>query len=762
MYKFIALAFVLAIAGCGKDDNKKSAEIEKAPEPVVQAPVVQPEEVKPVEPPKPVQDKHFLTIDINKDGLKTGDVLEGYVDLSVPFENPFNSKDITVEAYINGESNGVSLNAPLYFESGNSEKSKWSLRHVLTKAGDYKLTINVRGKKKNYFSLESEFSVSKGEPSKVFKLSKKSFTHFENAAKQTFRAMGGDFPIQADFAKQKALLERMSKSGVNTIRICIEAPCAALVPEDTESSKAGWINVALFNKLESVMDAASELGIKTVICFASPLSFTEENYANSYFAKSNIAAEPKKFFSSFEAQQAFNVVLNYCALRFGGRSDLLMWQLIDGIDTFDMENFDARTMWLSNANVTLRDADNAAGHPLMLSAGTSSEMEFLWSGDSCDVLTFDIFDVRDFAMSVHSHNKFFSKKYKKPVGIGKFGYTKNAFVLPEPSNILVHNSIWAAEFTPSPTLPMANFGAGNDIFEASLNAIKGVSAFEKKFNISKADLELLNLREAIVLSAPKPAGNSISVNPAFGKTILERESSNDTAELIMEADGTVAKNTLPVVWKKEAMIALRINSLKNDKCVFSFDIVSIPQDDKFDLQISLNDELVKTEKISAEGVKQIREENGVKMAYLNKTVKIPLERGNQNIGVQMISSAPASMTVANIKVDGVGSNMGLASVKPYGMRDKQTGNAYVWFKRAASDSYSFAKYKLYERNVPELKSFEYSIQMKADTSYRVTWWDTRKGEEIAVGVVKSDPSGQLKLRTPPFKFDASCAIEVMP
>ncbi|MFR6033367.1 MAG: hypothetical protein ACLUKN_09465 [Bacilli bacterium] len=52
-------------------------------------------------------------------------------------------------------------------------------------------------------------------------------------------------------------------------------------------------------------------------------------------------------------------------------------------------------MWLSNANVTLRDADTS-GTPILLSAGTSSEMEFIWSGDSCDVLAFDIFDVKDF------------------------------------------------------------------------------------------------------------------------------------------------------------------------------------------------------------------------------------------------------------------------------------------------------------------------------------------------------------------------------
>lgn len=49
--------------------------------------------------------------------------------------------------------------------------------------------------------------------------------------------------------------------------------------------------------------------------------------------------------------------------------------------------------------------------------------------------------------------------------------------------------------------------------------------------------------------------------------------------------------------------------------------------------------------------------------------------------------------------------------------------------------------------------------MKADTSYRVTWWDTRAADKIAVGVIKSDANASLKLRTPPFKYDVACAIE---
>lgn len=760
--KLLAIAIVLGVAACEKQE-KESAEEQAAPvKKIEKTAVEEPKPVvekKPVEPPAPVQDSHFLSIDINSDNLKAGGLVTGYVDLNVPFENPFDSKDIMVEMYVNGESNGVSENAPFFFEKGDSEKSTWKLMYRLPKAGKYKYTINVRAKNKNYFSLEYDLTVAEGEPSKIFKLDKKIFSHFENKAGDKMRAIGGNFPIQLDLNSQKALLERLSKAGGNAIRICIEAPCTAFVAEDSDSAKAGWINVAVFNKVEELMDAANGLGIKTILCFASPLSFSESAYQLSYFAKSGLAPSPADFFKKLQAQQKFNTLLHYCALRFGCRDDLLMWQIIDGIDDFDIDGLDNRMMWLSNANVTLRDSDTE-GHPIMLSAGTSSELEFIWSGDSCDVLAFNIFDVRDFALSVHSHNKFFSKKYKKPVGVSKFGNTADALVLPEPSFILMHNTFWAGLFTPSPLVPLSNLGERNKAaVDAEFNAIKNVSAFEKAFNLASADLELLNLHDKIILPAPKAEGNSVIVQPAFGDTIVSRESSNDTAELILESDGTVVKNTLPRIFQKDAIIAFEVNGISNDKCVLSFEIVSIPQEDKFDIQLTLNDDPLKTEKISAEGIKKVRKEGGKPRAYLNKVVKIPLERGNQKIGLQLVSEGSASMEIANIRLDGTGSNMGIASVKPFAMRDKLNGSTFIWFKRAATDTASFAKYKLYERNIPDLKPFEYSVQMKADKSYRVTWWDTRGTDKIAVGVIKSDANATLKLRTPPFKYDVACAIE---
>lgn len=764
-YKFIAVAVVFGVAACGKQEKQEKETAEEQVQAAQKAEAPKVEEPKPVveekvaEPPAPVQDSHFLSIGINTDNLKAGGLITGYVDLNVPFENPFESKDIMVEMYMNGESNGISVNAPLFFEKGNSEKSTWKLSYRLPKAGKYKYTINVRAKNKNYFSLEYEFNVADGGPSKIFNINKKGFSHFENKAGEKMRAIGGDFPIQLDINSQKALLERLSKSGGNTIRISIEAPCTAFVAEDSDTAKAGWINVAAFNKVEELMDAANNLGIKTILCFASPLSFSESAYQRSYFAKSGLAPSASDFFKNLKAQQKFNTLLQYCALRFGCREDLLMWQVIDGIDRMDIEDLDARMMWLSNANVTLRDADTS-GHPILLSAGTSSEMEFIWSGDSCDVLAFDIFDVKDFALSVNSHNKFFSKKYKKAVAVSKFGNTAGALVLPEPSFILMHNTYWAGLFTPSPLLPLSNLGEHNKAAsDAEFNAIRNVSAFEKNFNLASADLELLTLHDVAVLSAPKADGNSVITQPAFGDTIVSRESSNDTAELIMEPDGTILKNTLPRIWRKEAIIAIEVNGIPNDKCALSFEIVSIPQEDNFELQMMLNDDPIKPEKISSEGIKKIRKEGGIARAYLNKVVKIPLERGNQKVNIQLVSDGNASMEVANIRLDGVGSNMGIASVKPFAMRDKLTGSTFIWFKRAATDTASFAKYKLYERNIPDLKPFEYSVQMKADTSYRVTWWDTRAADKIAVGVIKSDANASLKLRTPPFKYDVACAIE---
>ena len=138
--KLLAIAIVLGVAACEKQE-KESAEEQAAPvKKIEKTAVEEPKPVvekKPVEPPAPVQDSHFLSIDINSDNLKAGGLVTGYVDLNVPFENPFDSKDIMVEMYVNGESNGVSENAPFFFEKGDSEKSTWKLMYRLPKAGKY-------------------------------------------------------------------------------------------------------------------------------------------------------------------------------------------------------------------------------------------------------------------------------------------------------------------------------------------------------------------------------------------------------------------------------------------------------------------------------------------------------------------------------------------------------------------------------------------------------------------------------------------------
>ena len=756
-FAIFALAACFALAGC--DNSSKAARKGQVKKPAaVAVPEKKPEPPKVEEPKGPIQDKHFIFVDFPKGELKTGSVLEASIDIQIPFENPFNSQDAYVEAYISGEKNGVSVNMPMYYVSGNQEKSTWKLRFPLSKVGSYKCSFSVRAKNSTYVSLEHAFNVSEGDGAPYFKLSRKMRSCFRNGKGDRLRAMGGNLYISMDDASRDALLDKLKRAGANVVRIFIEAPHSMFIAKDGETAKAGWINIAAANKIESFMDAAYSRGIYTIINFASPASFRSDVYAGCYFAESGIAKTPKDFFSSFDAQQKYSELLTYMGHRFGARADLLMWEMFSGLDAFDMADFDARMNWLTTLSVVLRDADVHSEHPLLLSAGTSSEFDFIWSGDSCSVMMFDIYDVEDFALSVVSHDRFFSRRYKKATGVSSFGKHSERFSLPEPSNIYIHNTMWAGLFTGGPILPLVNLGDAA-LLECNLKALGEVSAFSQKFGIEEERLEMAYSGDMVLVSAKKPLENMIFCQPAFGETVVERETSNDIAELILAADGTVYKNTVPRVWKNGAIITLKVRGVPESKATLSFDVVSMPADSQGKMIINLNDDELKTETFAPGAKKTIRTEGGREKSYINKTVEVPLEQGDQTVGI-IVEGENASFDIANIRVVGMGSNKGFASVRAYSLRSKDDGRRFLWFKRAGTDNASVAKYKLYERDIPELRSFEYPVKFenKGGRDFKVTWWDTRNNTVLSEGVIKCAPDSFLKLRVPPFKFDIACAI----
>lgn len=704
----------------------------------------------------PIQDKHFLSVNMPTGPVNRGDLIEAYVDLAVPFENPFDRSSIHVDAYISGDSNGVSVEKSLFFIGGDSKKSTWKLMYLPRKSGDLKFTFSIRSGNNSYVSLEYPQAVGKSKNSPVYKFSKKSLWAFENGNDESMRVIAANFPLNIDMEKSEKLLRAAKNSGANAIVLRLEAPMWLIVAEDTANQKAGQPNIAAFEKVENIMDEAKKLGLYTILNFSSGKSFEKKNYASTYFAKSGIAPKQKDFFESQEAKSAYINVLNYAVSRFGSRPDLLAWFVFDGIDGVDIDNLDLRTSWLTEISTAVKDADADISHPSILSAKTSSELEFLWGGDICDVLAFDLTDKRDFSNAVDSHSDFFTKRYRKPVAVSSFGLRD---LFREESNIFIRNTLWASLFTRTPMLAVADL-SDESMRNSTLEAIREVSEFQGKFISGMKSPKVLQLPDKVVQKAAKASEDFIFVQPAFSETYLSRESANDYARLDIDATGTVLKNSMPEILQKGAIVYLNIDGVPNDKCSFNFEVPFLSKDGEIKFEVGAEEREPKTIVCSSKGAKKDFVFNGTEMALVNKTFSIPLEKGDNKFTIQIEGTDNVKAYVCNYRIDGMGSFKGFAGVTVRGISGSGDTKYALWFKRTGMDAYNFGKYKLASRNIGDLKAFDYQLKVgKPNAAYKVVWWNTRAGAELVSGTIKSSADSTLKLRVPPFKTDIACFIE---
>lgn len=754
----LLIAAAFAVAACGKKQEPRQPR---------EQPAVQKAKVKKKKKAKPAQDsaakpasengdrdERFISFDIDAENVFSGGEFSGSADIKAPFKNPFDSSEIAVELSVNGVSNGVSMNVPMHYERGNSDKSTWSFSTIIPKSGEYRYSISVRASGQNFFSPEFPLKASRGSGLGIYRLSKKRPSHFYLKGSENIRGIGANFPaLLAGEAREKAL-DELAAAGANMLRVDISAPTALIVPSGPH---AGKYNQPMLKNFGDLLASAQKRGMNVIVTFADDSDFGAA-YAGSYFAKSGLAKTPDEFFSSPEAARVYGDLVKYVVNRFGSSKAIVMWEPFSGIDAFDPAGLDGRAAWLNAATSAARDSDATAKRPIMLTAATSGELEYLWGGDACAFLGFELGGLKDFSQGAWEHSAFFSGRYKKPAGA--VSANPEAGAPHDPSFSHIRNSMWAGLMTGSPILPLADYGKVA-ARPAAAEAVAEISAFEKSFKTADADLEPLRLPEKIVQTSTSAEENSTIAYPAFSETFPERESSNDIARLDIDlTTGAISANTLPGVWKSEALIAVNAGGVPTDKNSLDIEIESVPADAVFDLVCLSNDSEVFRAKITPEGAKSVREKDGRRFAEINRKVSVPLAKGDNALTFRL-DGANASMRVGRLEFPKTGSMRGVTSVKPFAARDKKTGTVYMWIRRAGAESSTIAKYRLYARGIPEIRPFEYSVKMEdaPSTRFKVTWWDTRGKKPIASGVLKTDAESVLKLKTPPFKSDVACVIE---
>lgn len=749
LYLKIACAFLalFAVASCSDNSPKgansaKAEKVAKVKKNKKKAKKAEAEAPKPAQADiqdSPVQDSHFLSVYLPTRKVKAGEFVTAEVELSVPFTNPFDPTDVYVEASVNGIKNGVSATSVLWFVKGDAEKSLWKMAYRVPKTGKYTVVFSVKAEKKVYSSLDEKFSAADKVESTLFRV--RGFSRFKNAAGAEMRAIGAD--IGTSFADGGAgLLKRLASAGANTVKIDLHAPNSII----TEN---GWVNMPLAEAVENFVDEAFKNGIYTVVNFASAADFEDAAFAKTPFG----TKDKKEFFTSFEIQTKYNAAVAYMARRLSAKDGVLAWSLMDGADKVAADALDACAAWLTSTKQALGEIDR---RNVIVQASTSSDLDFFWSADVCDIIAFDLSGSRDFASAAAWHARAFSKKYKKPVAFLDIGRAGDVLNYPEPSGTAFADGLAGAMFSNSP-MALVDFRANE---KAALSAISRAAKMESKFGLAKYNLFVRNMPFAVMNKARKIQENSFIVQPAFSTAIVSRETSNDLAVMEINAsEPDVENNTMTSNLVAGGVYTFVVKAVPQDKSTFSFRVVSAPVGAEFSLDVSRNDEHLLSEKVSTKDMKPVVA--GSSEALVDRVVKIPVDKGDTKITV-VLTGEGARASIADVKIDKAGSSNGFASADVFCVANKGDTVRALFFKRSGTDTYSFGKYKLYTReSLPPVKSVEYPVEFREfpNTDFKVVWWDLSSGRELASGVSKTGKNGVLKLRTMPFSAEAACVIE---
>jgi len=770
---WLICTLALIVCACSKEEQKvEKTSVEEQIEEVIQEETVVElkEEIKKPEPP-------FLRIDFLSENLVKNATLKANLTIEGVFDNPFDSRDIAIDAMISWKKDTQMINWPVYFVEGTSEKSRWKLNAPLLGEGKYKCKFIYRDRNGFKESEDFEFNVRAENRHGIFKPAKKMFFALKDDLGNVFRGMGANLSL-SDGEDATSSILALVQAKCNLIRFNLGNDWNSFVAEDmlaekieleegeeeeeeieaSATVKSGFFNQEYLNKLELSLDLAYENNMQTILSLLDQSAFEEDVFAKSYFVKSGLSSDIQSFFVDRKVKDYYKNYIRYMVARFGGRTEVMAWNLYSGIDRNNKQDFEKRILWLEEISSYIRDID-ATGRSLIVSASTSSAHDAIWYSMSTDIIGLESYNMKNFAFTVFESSKYFTKKYSKPMIFMSYGITADKEGHPDKNNMILHDSLWAGLFSQTPILPLAsNVKALSQ--NGSMSKFKSVAAFEKLYGINPENLK--SLASDYVQIFARKGENMTIIYPTFMATYPEIAMADDMYKAKVNSSGKILFNTLSSRLSDLNPQTLVVNMGKA-KGKVTLDISAMRQlDEKFDFVILIDgvETLRKTFDIAKGDVIKDGDYNKI---LVSESISIALEEGEHEIGFEIKSANwqnPAFVEIASITVDNLGSLAGVSAVDVLGLEDSKDNKRFYWFKRMGTSSWGFFKYKLAERNIPDLKPFEYAIEnLKAKTNYKISWFDTINGREIISGIVATDDKGKLTFNVASFKYDISCCIE---
>lgn len=411
----------------------------------------------------------FGQANITSDTLKNKKVVEyekaeWNIHLSVPFSNPYDQKEISLDMILTSPS-GNPVVLPCYFDSGNSTASLWKARFAPQEKGRYSYYLQLMVNKTVSSSAKAVFIALAGK--KPGFLHKNGLYTFRFDDGELFRGIGENVAWESrSFEDPKwtydYLLPTLSKNGANFFRTWMcpwNLPLEWRVTTNPKrySNTTEYFNPGGIKRMEELLKLTDSLHLYFMLTLDMNSGFWRNNPYNA--ANGGPVKTWPEFFTSAAAMDKYKNKLRYIIARWGYSTNIAAFEFFNEIDNGVFTKNDSIviphssiTNWHEEMSRYLKDID-----PYRHLVTTSISHRDITGLNSIPYIDFNQKHIYKHTEKIPAIYPDYIQTYNKPYVVGEFGYRWEDA---DPKYAVdadydYKRGLWFGLFSPTPILPMS-------------------------------------------------------------------------------------------------------------------------------------------------------------------------------------------------------------------------------------------------------------------------------------------------------------------
>jgi hypothetical protein len=704
------------------------------------------------------------------------DSLECRLDLQGAWDNPFDARDIEVEATFTAPS-GKEARVAAFFRvpyersevNGEERFTKtgdpaWKLRFTPMEAGEYRWQVRAKDRSGTVQSAPGTFRVEAAQARGFVRRSPDSPYYLQHDNGEPYFAVGED--VCWGGGRQTFDYDQwfpaLGSAGGNFARIWLVRWNMGLEWNPADSFKRGtFYGAGLYSldnaaRLDYVLDLAAKHGIYCMLALGyhgelldTQSYFGEQCWSTSPYNQANggPCEKPADFWTNEEARRLYKQKLRYYVARYADRPHIQSWEFWNEVV--------APAPWIAEMSAYLRDID-----PYDHLITTTYGYDEVWEQPGMDFTqthTYGTAEQRhDSAPEIARQCREHTERFGKPHLIGEFGIDwqkSDTDHDPEGHGVNLHNGLWAS---------MASRGMGGamiwywDGYVHPLNLYQEFTAlarFASDVPWNKLNPHLAGPTTPVIDVQADATWRDLAIQPPMGWGKSTGSVFRVETDGRLSGDGAFSSFLYsPGKPAERQPLSFRVTCPQGGQLVLHVDTVST----KAVVQVQ-TDGQVAWEKEFKAGPEGEGEYKSTKWVEQHKLWQSTFDQD------YVVEIPPGEHTIALDNREGdwisIATYTFRGCVDPryasdLAIRGLQTEDfAILWLQNTNHNWYN----RTHVLEIPPVNPATFTLQGLKDGTYTVEWYDTRTGEKTRDEQLKCE-GGKLQITTPAIAADVACKV----